>query len=175
MFFMKKKFVWSLLFVSVLFFSFIVPEKVFANEEYTSNTEANRKAVELLRELDEVEKCPFPLENLTTEAPISDFKISPRLTFPGVVSWRRINQRATVYGINQIYSRELAPVGFNWYDNGIPTSCVRISYDMFSFVSGRVWDSGFGAWDQGKYWRNFSTSQGSFWANVGSLNQLLYK
>ncbi len=71
------------------------------------------------------------------------------------------NDIATVYGIRQIKSYALAPVGFTWHDNGIPVDAVIFKYNggkvYFRVNPGRTYATGQRVYDAGMYWYKFNT------------------
>lgn len=137
------------------------------------DSEANKKAIELLKASGELGDVRFPLDKLTTETPIQSEFISENLRVAPknyrAYQWQYVN------GMTQAYCKELAPVGFNWTDNGIPeVATYSHTGSIFSFKPGYVWDTGVGAYDSGYYWRKIGTSKGTFWASVWNLNNLIY-
>jgi len=80
-----------------------------------------------------------------------------------------INAIETHFGIRQIRCNYLAPVGFNWWDSGIPTDVVNISGSTFSFKPGRVAFTGTTVVDYGRVYGRFSARLNNgntvyFWA-----------
>ncbi|MGC6769957.1 hypothetical protein ACYSNR_12080 [Enterococcus sp. LJL128] len=175
-----KKIVW--IFSLVIFSLFTWGSEASAETADSIAKEDNIEAIARLKELDGLESCPIPLENLTTRQPadLSSQTLSPLLRNPSNRKIFRYDAYSYVYNIWQFYSPELAPVGFNWFDNGIPYTAVSTDYIKNGFrFTNNVWDSGVGGWDLGRYWRNFSTRYHdgqilTFWARVDNLYQLLY-
>ncbi|MGX7417192.1 hypothetical protein ACWOFR_00155 [Carnobacterium gallinarum] len=150
-------------------------------ENFAPSQKANEEAIRLLKESgDDLQNLPVPVESLTIEQPIES-------TIGANSSLIRATKRS--YNIDAILidkntnrveyrSNYLAPAGFTWYDNGIPTSAVtKGSGNWFQF-NGNVADTGIGAYDQGWYWRKFSTITNNkvlyFWASAWNLNDLIY-
>jgi hypothetical protein len=178
MFFLKKLF-----FVSCLLFSTAVFSRVdTANAEaFVGDTEnikidkqKNQKAIEILQSNGDLDSLQFPIEKLTTEPPIQEISTNQNLR-AALKRYYADGGSRHINGFWQMRCTELAPVGFNWTDNGIPKDSTTVySNASFSFKANRVWDTGVGAYDKGYYWRNIGTPQGSFWASVWNLNDLLY-
>lgn len=90
-----------------------------------------------------------------------------------------VNYQATAYGMQQVGSKALAPVGFAWLENGIPMSAVNykmgLSQATFTFKASKVWITGKPrVYDQGYYYTQFGTPWGTFYAKANSLKELLY-
>lgn len=144
----------------------IIPVKVNA-AAYVGNTdaivinkEANEEAITILEETDGLEDCPFPLEKLTTDEPSQKNQLG---ITPYAVKSYRVNASGTtqvyivpnaVSGQSAVRINELVPVGFDWYQNGIPSvSAISAGYGLVYFNGAWIDDSGIGAYDMGYYWR----------------------
>lgn len=142
-------------------------------ENFTPNPEANAEAIEILRKDGDLESSPFPIESLTIEQPIES-TIELPLARAALQKYRASALKEVYRGSYQWRVNELAPVGFNWIDNGIPTSITNGFGNGFTFNSSKVSDTRVGTWQYGYYWRKFNTSEGAFWASVWDKNDLLY-
>lgn len=171
----------KIVFLSLMIFGFIVTnnEEVEASA-YVGNTDeiqidhdANKEAIRILKNNGDIENAPVSLDKLTTETPVQSLNIS-RMSRAALQMYTT-NEGKNIYGIYQFRCNKLAPVGFNWYQNGIPAYATQqVSASRFVFKTANVWDTGVGAYDKGYYWRNFGTPWGSFWASVWNLNDLFY-
>lgn len=174
---MKKLLALSLLLIGVCFGTVNASAAAYVGDtdNITINPEENKKAIEILKETGELESIKFPLEKLTTEIPVQSISDFSKLR----ISYKtyRISESKRFYNIMQIRCNELAPVGFDWYDNGIPLSVVNsLGNNLFNFYNKEmsIADSGVGVYDQGYYWRKFNTASGSFWASVWNFGNLVY-
>lgn len=102
----------------------------------------------------------------------------------------RVDDVQTVNGILQVRTNSLAPQGFTWTDNGVPT----IDIDMinpstgemladqntikvgqyYAFNPKRVTDSGKNVADLGTIYRSFNTTYGDIWLNRSNQHHLIY-
>lgn len=90
------------------------------------------------------------------------------------------NYQTYAYGMYQVGSRTLAPIGFKWYENGIPMNAVNYSLGLsqasFTFKADKVWDMGKPRiYDQGYYYKQFGTPWGTFYAKASNIRELVYK
>ncbi|KRN57529.1 lytic exoenzyme target recognition domain-containing protein [Carnobacterium divergens] len=163
----------SLLSITGLLFNDFKAEAAAYDSNYINfipSAESNMEAINIVTKDGNSENIPFPLENLTTEQPNQSNRIATR----AALKVYRANDYKEMYGFYQWRINELVPVGFNWYDNGIPSSVTKGFGQALTFNSGKITDTGAGAWQYGYYWRQFSTAQGTFWASVWDKNDLLY-
>lgn len=137
---------------------------------FIPDPEANEKAIQLATKDEDATSIPVPLENLTTEQPPQ----AKQLTARAALQKYRGNEYKEIYGIYQWRINELAPVGFAWYENGIPSSVTKGLGSSLTFNSSKISDTGVGGWQYGYYWRKFSTAQGTFWASAWNKSDLLY-
>lgn len=141
-------------------------------QNITISSESNQKAIQILKENGALEKNNLPLDKLTTNNPLPS-KFFARASLK---SYYPDGGSRYIANMWQMQCTELAPVGFDWIDNGIPTAVANINSNTarFTFKTNMVSDTGVGMYDRGYYWRNINTPYGSFWASVWNLNDLLY-
>lgn len=175
---MKKLLVLCLLLVGIGFGAGSASAEVYVGD--TDNIKideaSNKEAIRMLTDSGEIDEIAFPLDKIAAEPPmesIDNFGMLRKLP-----RYYYYNESKYVFGMYQLRSAELAPAGFKWLDNGIPTSCTTVRIPgksgSFAFKSNVVSDAGISAYDAGFYWRKFNTPSGSFWASVSSLNRLIY-
>lgn len=123
------------------------------------DAKANEEAIKFVAKHGGLENSPVSAENLTTQQPLE-------------TNEQNNNQRAHV-GLSRAYTIDsynssipggevrcnfLAPAGFTWSDNGIPTFAIIRDTKTFSFIRSRVSDTGIGGYGTGGwYWRKFMT------------------
>lgn len=159
--------IFFLTFVTGLFFIF--SSKSVHAEEYTPVSESNAEALRILEEYGALENCRFPLENITYEKPV----LIPlrRATYRRY----KIDERKIVYGIDQVKCLATAPVGFTWYENGIPVKALAIYGSYFYFSPDIIRASGARVKDNGRYWSYFTidNTNWGFWATASNVNDLI--
>lgn len=155
-------------------------------ENFTVDENANQAAVEIVAANGDLENSPVPVENLTTQQP---YQLSSSPIMRTAVKSRRFyrvdagaNLPASLGGGVQWRNNYLVPVGFNWSDNGIPSSVWNYTSVSVGehFVFHNVEDTGTGGYGTGGYyWRYFRSRAKNgvylhFWLSAWDLNHLIY-
>lgn len=149
--------------------------------DFRPSKEDNLKAIEILRSRGELENCPYPLESLTTETPVS-IDLNETYLPNKYTTYKKNNGdlvRARNYPIASIYSDPPTPVWAPDYNvtnvkgvkilelsgakhvpksNGIASvHAIKTPYttNYCYFLYDYTEDSGVGAWDNGYYYRHF--------------------
>lgn len=85
------------------------------------------------------------------------------------------------YGIDQFYVKELCPVNFSWYDNGIPHDVMGFYNPGYvDFIPGKIADGGSETYDSGVLFHKFIALMNDgrripFWvANIRTVDKLIY-
>lgn len=142
--------------------------------DYTPSAELNAEAIAKVKSIGGLENVPIPLENLTLEQPVQSTLNNSRTLLRRSLHVYRASAYREIYGMYQWKINELAPVGFNWLENGIPQYVTKGYGQALTFNSARITDTGVGGWQYGYYWRQFSCAKGTFWASAWDKNDLLY-
>lgn len=171
---MKNKFkvvvVIGLLYASLSSFaSNVNAVAIGGTENFKVNEIDNKKALEFVENTSDLKSSPVPIKNLTTQQPFSSSTILLRATKKLYTSQDN-RQYPAMFRINY-----LAPVGFNWHENGIPAAAVTITSNHKYLYFVNVQDTGIGGYGTGGYyWRYFKTSNKYYWLSAWNYNHLVY-
>lgn len=139
-------------------------------KNFSPTPEANAEAIRIVQENGGLKNSPIPIENLTVEQPKQFNNGIARKS----LQVYRANGYTEIFNMYQWRINELAPVGFTWYENGIPEYVTKGFGQALTFNSARITDTNVGGWQYGYYWRQFSCAKGTFWVSVWDKNDLLY-
>lgn len=164
-------------------------------DTFVVDEKANQEAIKIVKEFGELENCPVPLENLTTQ------KTSGEIEY--IKKSKGIQDRASrkIYNIDKLWlhafinnvwagdtiqCNELVPTGYNHAENGIFFSWVETgvssSSAKFMFIPAFTEDTGVGGYGTGGwYWREFRIyktgdygNSDNVWLSTWNKDHLIY-